>query len=110
MKKLNFWLKNLSDKEKHARINDFKDVYLLYSSIFAGACIRNQILHYFEDENRVPDRPALEVCCTGCDIQKHQPFQENEMVAKFARILQFLKGKGIKTIHEKQLITWVRGD
>lgn len=32
------------------------------------------------------------------------------MVAKFARILQFLKGKGIKTIHEKQLITWVRGD
>ena len=36
MKKLNFWLKNLSDKEKHARINDFKDVYLLYSSIFAG--------------------------------------------------------------------------
>lgn len=73
MKKLNFWLKNLNDNEKLSRINDFKDVYHLYSSIFAGACIRNQILHYFEDENRVPDRPALEVCCTGCDIQKHQP-------------------------------------
>jgi hypothetical protein len=36
MKKLYFWLSNLTPEEKCARINDLKDVYFLYSSIFAG--------------------------------------------------------------------------
>jgi len=110
VKKLNFWVQNVNDEEKRAIINDFKDVYLLFSSVFAGACIRNQILHYFEDANRVPDRFSLEFCCTGCKIYKNHPPKENDMVLKVAKSLLFLRKKGIHFFSVKQLLCWVRGD
>ncbi len=110
LKKLNFWIKNLSDREKSARIKDFAAVFQFASCIFSGRCLRQFILHYFEDNNSTLQHSTDNPCCTSCDIKSKETLEEIVLIRTLAQVLVLLGSKGLLKIYEKQLVTWVTGD
>lgn len=110
LKKLNFWIKNLSDREKSARMKDFAAVFKFASCIFSGRCLRQFILGYFEDNSTPLQHSTENPCCTSCDIKSKATLEEIVLIRTLSQVLVLLGSKGLFKVYEKQLVAWVTGD
>ena len=86
---------------------DFNDVYKCASFPFAGLCVRQHMLNYFESE---PDQSKPDICCTGCEISESFSFQNVKELPFLLKCLLFLETRGFSKVYEKRIVDWLHGD
>lgn len=113
MKRLTFWTKKMSDKEKETRMEDFGVIFQFWCQVFSGQCLRQFIRGFFDGDpmDHTPSNSSLpDNCCTGCDVRKQQPLETPVHLRPVARSMLMLSSRGLIKIYEKQLLSWLRGD
>lgn len=110
LKKLSFWTKSMNDAEKRVRLQNFVAVYNFFSTAFAGACLRQYILRYFEDCTTEQIAPINRACCSGCEIKKTHQFEESPKIRILAQAILSLSRNRLTKIYEKQIVAWLIGD
>ena len=99
MKRLIFWTKKLSDKEKAARMTDFAVVFQFWCQIFTGQCLRQFIRSHFDGvhDPRDSGSPASTgICCTGCKVRQRQLLEIPIHLRPVTQAIQTLESRGLR--------------
>ena len=109
IKKLHFWTKLSSERERLARVEDFCIVWEYIATAFVGGCLRKFQMEYFEDQTALPSQ-LPDLCCTGCDVRKNIPFmKKSKEILCVLKCIDILNKKGMQYVYEGKIVDWLAG-